>query len=80
MHAVGVGGDVDETLFAELGQPRLLRLDHFFVDFEFKSRLLQRVIELLFHEAVRRMVGAFEHRAEQLYGKPTPDPASKPAV
>src|SRR5436853_3014732 len=45
------------------------RID-FFVDFEFKSRLLQRVIELLFHEAVRRMVGAFEHRAEQLYGKP----------
>src|SRR5207245_4917004 len=35
----------------------------FFVDFEFKSRLLQRVIELLFHEAVRRMVAAFEPRA-----------------
>src|ERR1700726_905130 len=55
------------------------RID-FFVDFEFKSRLLQRVIELLFHEAVRRMVGAFEHRAEQLYGRPAPDPATKPAV
>src|SRR5437660_4694953 len=55
------------------------RID-FFVDFEFKSRLLQRVIELLFHEAVRRMVGAFEHRAEQLYGRPAPDPASKPAI
>ena len=55
------------------------RLD-FFVDFEFKSRILQRVIELLFHEAVRRMVGAFEHRAEQLYGRPTPGPASKAAV
>ena len=55
------------------------RID-FFVDFEFKSRLLQRVIEMLFHEAVRRMVAAFEHRAEQLYGRPAPDPASKPAV
>jgi len=55
------------------------RID-FFVDFEFKSRLLQRVIELLFHEAVRRMVAAFEHRAEQLYGKPAADPASKAAV
>ena len=47
------------------------RID-FFVDFEFKSRLLQRVIELLFHEAVRRMVGAFEARARQLYGIPNP--------
>jgi coenzyme Q-binding protein COQ10 len=55
------------------------RLD-FFVDFEFKSRLLQRVIEMLFHEAVRRMVAAFEHRAEQLYGKPAPNQASKAAV
>ena len=54
------------------------RID-FFVDFEFHSRILQRVIEMLFHEAVRRMVGAFEHRAEQLYGTPSPDPASRPA-
>ena len=43
----------------------------FFVDFEFKSRVLQRVIEVLFGEAVRRMVGAFEKRAAALYGKPT---------
>src|SRR6266850_889869 len=55
------------------------RID-FFVDFEFKSRLLQRVIEMLFHEAVRRMVAAFETRAEQLYGRPAPDPVSKPAM
>jgi len=48
------------------------RLD-FFVDFEFKSRLLQRVIELFFHEAVRRMVAAFEARAQHLYGTPAPD-------
>lgn len=40
----------------------------FFVDFEFKSRLLQATIELLFHEAVRRMVAAFEGRAAKLYG------------
>jgi len=52
----------------------------FFVDFEFKSRILQRVIELLFHEAVRRMVAAFEGRALQLYGRPVPDPAGKPAL
>ena len=39
----------------------------FYVDFEFKSRLLQTVIENLFTEAVRRMVTAFEARADQLY-------------
>ena len=43
----------------------------FFVDFEFKSRLLQKVIEMLFGEAVRRMVAAFETRAKQLYGSGT---------
>jgi coenzyme Q-binding protein COQ10 len=40
----------------------------FFVDFEFKSRLLQKMIEMLFGEAVKRMVAAFETRARQLYG------------
>src|SRR5258707_592167 len=43
----------------------------FFVDFEFRSRLLQKVIEMLFNEAVKRMVSAFETRARQLYGAPT---------
>jgi coenzyme Q-binding protein COQ10 len=52
---------------------------HFFVDFEFKSRLLQKAIELLFSEAVRRMVAAFEGRARQLYGNPAPDGAGAPA-
>ncbi len=47
------------------------RID-FFVDFEFKSRLMQKVIEVLFGEAVRRMVGAFEKRARDLYGAPAP--------
>ena len=42
----------------------------FYVDFEFNSRLLQSVIETLFTEAVRRMVKAFEERADDLYGKP----------
>lgn len=40
----------------------------FYVDFEFKSRVLQKVIQTLFNEAVQRMVGAFEQRAEALYG------------
>ncbi len=40
----------------------------FYVDFEFRSRMLQKIIEVLFNEAVKRMVGAFEGRARQLYG------------
>jgi coenzyme Q-binding protein COQ10 len=42
----------------------------FYVDFEFRSRMLQRLIGVLFNEAVRRMVAAFETRARQLYGAP----------
>ena len=41
----------------------------FYVDFEFNSRRLQSVIETLFTEAVRRMVRAFEARADKLYKK-----------
>jgi coenzyme Q-binding protein COQ10 len=40
----------------------------FFLEFEFNSAMLQKLIGVLFHEAVRRMVGAFESRAKQLYG------------
>ena len=39
----------------------------FFVDFEFHSRLMRRLMEPLFNEAVRRMVAAFEARAKDLY-------------
>ncbi len=42
----------------------------FYVDFEFRSRLLQKAVGVLFGEAVRRMVGAFETRARTLYGPP----------
>ena len=31
----------------------------FFIDFEFRSRLLRKIMEPLFHEAVRRMVRTF---------------------
>lgn len=44
------------------------RID-FYLEFEFSSVVLQKLIGVLFHEAVRRMVGAFEARAKQLYGK-----------
>ena len=40
----------------------------FFVDFEFRSRALQAIIGLVFEEAMRRIVGAFEARAAELYG------------
>lgn len=41
----------------------------FFVDFEFRSRILQMAIGVVFNEAVRLMVRAFERRAMALYGR-----------
>ncbi|MEI4470567.1 type II toxin-antitoxin system RatA family toxin [Frigidibacter sp. MR17.24] len=40
----------------------------FFVDFEFRNAILQGIIGVVFGEAVRRMVQAFETRAVKLYG------------
>ena len=40
----------------------------FFVDFEFRSTILQKLIGLVFHEAMMRIVRAFERRAQALYG------------
>jgi coenzyme Q-binding protein COQ10 len=54
--------------FEPLGEGRC-RID-FQVEFEFRSAMLQKLIGVLFHEAVRRMVGAFETRARKLYGPP----------
>ncbi|MGD0103525.1 MAG: type II toxin-antitoxin system RatA family toxin [Rhodopila sp.] len=42
----------------------------FFVDFEFRSRILQAAIGVVFNEAVRRMVKAFRKRARDVYGPP----------
>jgi coenzyme Q-binding protein COQ10 len=41
----------------------------FSIDFQFKNRALQMLIGLLFEEAVRRIVSAFEDRARVLYGR-----------
>jgi coenzyme Q-binding protein COQ10 len=41
----------------------------FYVDFEFRSRLLQSIMGALFNEAVKRMVAAFDARARALYGE-----------
>jgi len=40
----------------------------FFIDFEFKSRILQTLMSSVFELAGRRMVKAFEQRADDLYG------------
>lgn len=41
---------------------------HFHVDFEFRNRILQGIIGVVFNEAMQRVVKAFEKRAEALYG------------
>lgn len=47
----------------------------FHVDFEFSSRLLNRLIGILFYEAERRLVAAFERRARAIYGPGAAAPA-----
>ena len=42
----------------------------FLVDFEFKNRLFEKMIGAFFTEAVSHMIGAFEKRANELYGSP----------
>ena len=44
----------------------------FFIDFEFRSRMLQAVATPFFNEAVQRMVGAFERRADNIYEQRAP--------
>lgn len=41
---------------------------NFDVDFAFKNRLLQSAADLFFYEAMKRIVRAFEQRAQDLYG------------
>lgn len=41
---------------------------YFFVDFEFKNAILQKIIGVVFNEAMMRIVRAFEARAKALYG------------
>jgi coenzyme Q-binding protein COQ10 len=51
----------------------------FFVDFEFRSQLLQAVIGVVFNEATRVMVRSFERRAMSLYGRRAPAPSTTAA-
>ena len=52
-----------------IADPHGVQVD-FWVDFEFRSRMLQRAIGVVFNEAVKRMVGAFLKRAREIYGPP----------
>lgn len=40
----------------------------FFVDFEFRNRLLSGAAAMFFNDAMQRVVRAFERRARELYG------------
>ena len=40
----------------------------FFVDFEFRTALLQGIIGVVFNDAMQRVVRAFERRAAELHG------------
>lgn len=55
----------------------------FYVDFEFKSRVLQAAIGVVFNNAVKLMVNAFLKRAREVYGAPAATigvtPAAMPA-
>ncbi len=43
----------------------------FFIDYEFKSRMLGMLMGSMFDIAFRRFTKAFEERADVVYGKPT---------
>lgn len=51
---------------------------HFHVDFEFRSRVLEKLAGTFFREAFLKMVNSFEQRAEALYGNSSRS-ASSPA-
>lgn len=43
---------------------------HFFIDYEFKSRILGAMMGTMFDRAFRMFTEAFEKRANQIYGEP----------
>ncbi|SJZ48347.1 coenzyme Q-binding protein COQ10 [Enhydrobacter aerosaccus] len=75
IETVGVEGPFRSLSSRWLFQPHPSgTLIDFSLEFEFRSRLLQHTVRMLFAEAVKRMVAAFEARAAQLYGRPTAQP------
>ena len=51
----------------------------FEVDFAFRSRLFEMLAGQMFDKALRKMIGAFETRAEELYGPSDPGSRSSSA-
>lgn len=43
---------------------------HFYIDYEFKSRILGMMMGSMFDRAFRMFADAFEKRADEIYGKP----------
>ena len=43
----------------------------FYIDYEFKSRMLGALMGSMFDVAFRRFASAFEHRADKVYGRPS---------
>lgn len=58
---------INEWKFSKI--PEGTRVE-FYLSFEFRSKILQKLIGVLFEEAVHRMVRAFETRGAKLYGLP----------
>ena len=48
----------------------------FTVDFAFKNRMFEMIAGQVFGAALRKMIGAFETRAAELYGAASPDAGS----
>ncbi len=52
----------------------------FCVDFAFKNRIFEALAGQMFDRALRRMIGAFEERAHQLYGSCAPSAAGAAGI
>lgn len=44
----------------------------FFIEFQFRNRIFEKLVGKVFDEIVKRMVGAFVERADDLYGSKEP--------
>jgi coenzyme Q-binding protein COQ10 len=70
IETVGIEGPFKALLSHWLFRPHPSGTEIVFsLEFEFRSLILQHTMRMLFAEAVKRMVAAFEARATQLYGK-----------
>jgi coenzyme Q-binding protein COQ10 len=52
----------------------------FCVDFAFKNRIFEAIAGQMFDRALRRMIGAFEERAAELYGPESGSGSSSPSA